>query len=185
MLNDAILEDNFTLRWYAAYTRSNHEKSSAQQMAKRSIEHLVPTYESVRTWRDRRKRLDLPLFPGYVFVRVALENRLSVLNVPGVVRLVGFANRPVALADAEIEKLRTVVKHGLHAEPHAYLTIGRRVRITRGALQGMEGLLIRKKGRVRLLLSVDLIRQSAMIEVDSSDVEPVSVSTSSAISRVA
>jgi transcription antitermination factor NusG len=159
-----------TPQWYAACTRSNHEKCAATQLEQRSIEHFLPLYESVRKWKDRRKRLEFPLFPGYLFVRIPLAERLRVLLTPGVVRLVGFDNRPAALPDEEIEALRTVLAHGVHSEPHPYLSVGRRVRITRGALAGMEGMLVRKKGRVRLVLSINLIRQSAMIEVDSADV---------------
>ena len=162
-----------TPRWYAAYTRANHEKCAAEQLEQRVIEHFLPLYETVHNWKDRRKRMELPLFPGYIFVRVPLQERLRVLVIPGVVRLVGFDNRPVALPDGEMEALRTLLTRRLRTEPHPYLTVGRRVRITRGALEGMEGILIRKKGRVRLVLSVDLIRQSAMIEVDSADVDAV------------
>jgi transcription antitermination factor NusG len=157
-------------KWYAVCTRSNHEKCAAAQLDLRSIEHFLPLYESVRKWKDRRKRLEFPLFPGYLFVRIPLQERLRVLLTPGVVRLVGFDNRPAALPDEEIEALRTVLVQGARSEPHPYLRVGRRVRITRGALAGMEGVLVRKKGRVRLVLSIDLIRQSAMIEVDSADV---------------
>jgi transcription antitermination factor NusG len=167
-----MLTENFTPHWYAACTRSNHEKTAVENLGQRSIESFVPTYESVRVWKDRKKRLDLPLFPGYVFVRVALEEKRSVLVVPGVVRLVGFDQRPLAVPDEEIATLRSMVKHRLNAEPHPYLTTGRKVRVTRGALEGMQGILVRKKGRLRLLLSIDLIRQSAMIEVDTHDVEP-------------
>jgi transcription antitermination factor NusG len=159
-----------TPRWYAAYTRSHHEKRVAAQLHTRRIEHFLPLYETVRKWKDRRKRLEFPLFPGYIFVRIALQERLRVLVAPGVVRLVGFDHRPAALHDEEIETMRTVLVRGLHSEPHPYLSVGRRVRIMRGALQGLQGVLIRKKGRVRLVLSLDLIRQSAMIELDSADV---------------
>lgn len=162
-----------TPRWFAAYTRSNHERTAADQLAQRSIAHFVPTYESVRVWKDRKKRLQLPLFPGYVFVRVPPEDKLRVLVVPGIVRLVGFDGRPLAVPDEEIETLRTVVEHKLKAEPHPYLVVGRKVRIVRGALEGMEGILIRKKGRLRVLVSINLIRQSAMIEVDAHEVEPI------------
>ena len=165
--------ENSTPRWYAAYTRSNHERTAAEQMKRRSIEHFVPTYETVRRWKDRRKRLEMPLFPGYVFVRVAIEERLSVLVVPGVVRLVGFDNRPVPVADEEIESLRTIANRRMHPEPHPFHPIGRKVRIRRGALEGVTGILVRQKGRVRLLISVDLIRQSAAVEVDSADVEVI------------
>ena len=168
-----MLKENSSPRWYAAYTRSNHERTAAQQMEKRAIEHFVPTYETVRKWKDRRKRLEIPLFPGYVFVRVAMEERLSVLVVPGVVRLVGFDNRPVPVADEEIESLRTIVDRKLRPEPHPFLPVGRKVRIKRGALEGVSGILVRKKGSLRLLISIDLIRQSAVVEVDSADVEAV------------
>jgi transcription antitermination factor NusG len=124
----------------------------------------------MRTWKDRRKRLEMPLFPGYVFVRIPLRQRVSVLTAPGVIRLVGFNNRAAALPDEEVDKLRSIVKQGLNAEPHPYLVAGHKVRITRGALQGMQGVLIRKKGRLRLVLSIDLIQQSATIEIDSADV---------------
>lgn len=162
-----------TPRWFAAYTRANHERTAADHLAQRAIAHFVPTYESVRVWKDRKKRLDLPLFPGYVFVRVPLEEKLRVLVVPGIVRLVGFDGRPLPVPDDEIATLRTVVEHKLKAEPHPYLVVGRKVRIVRGALEGMEGILIRKKGRLRVLVSVNLIRQSAMIEVNAHDVEPI------------
>jgi transcription antitermination factor NusG len=167
-----MLTENFTPHWYAAYTRSHHEKTAAEHFGQRSIEHFVPTYESVRVWKDRKKRLDLPLFPGYVFVRVALEQKRSVLVVPGVVRLVGFDQTPMPVPDEEIETLRSVLKNRLSAEPHPYLKTGRRVRVVRGALEGMQGILVRKKGRFRLLLSIDLIQRSAMIEVDAHDVTP-------------
>lgn len=169
-LDRGLCNPDATPQWYAVCTRSNHEKCAAAQLDLRSIQHFLPLYETVRKWKDRRKRVQFPLFPGYIFVRIPLQERMRVLLAPGVVRLVGFDNRPVALPDEEIEALRSVLVRGLHSEPHPYLSVGRRMRITRGALEGLEGVLIRKKGRVRLVLSIDLIRQSAMIEVDSADV---------------
>jgi transcription antitermination factor NusG len=168
-----MLSENDTPQWYAAYTLSHHEKTAAKHFGQRAIEHFVPTYEAVRVWKDRRKHITAPLFPGYVFVRVPLRDKLRVLVVPGVVRLVGFENRPVAVPDEEIATLRNIVTHRLNAEPHPYLVAGRKVRLTRGALVGMRGVLIRRKGRLRLLLAVDLIRQAATIEVDAADVEPL------------
>ncbi|MFZ1971953.1 MAG: UpxY family transcription antiterminator [Candidatus Acidiferrales bacterium] len=168
-----MFSEQNTPHWYAAYTLSRHEKTTAKHFGQRAIEHFVPTYESVHFWKDRRKRITAPLFPGYVFVRVPLQDKLSVLVVPGVVRLVGFENRPVAVPDEEIAALRNIVAHGLNAEPHPYLVTGCKARLTRGPLEGMRGVLIRKKGRLRLLLSVDLIRQAATIEVDAADVEPL------------
>src|SRR5712692_7022658 len=108
--------------WYAAYTCANHEKRVAKQLEERAVEHFLPLYRSVRRWSDRRVEIDLPLFPGYVFVRLALRDRLRVLQIPSVVRLVGFNGLPTALPDKEIEALRTGVAANLRAEPHPYLT---------------------------------------------------------------
>jgi transcription antitermination factor NusG len=159
--------------WYAAYTSANHEKRVAEQLGVRSVEHFVPLYESVRRWKDRKVRLQLPLFPGYVFVRLALRDRLRVLQVPGVVRLVGFNGLPTPLAEVEVERLRLALGQGVRAEPHPYITVGRRVRITAGPLAGCEGIISRKKSNLRVVLSVDLIQRSVMVDVDAADIEPL------------
>lgn len=161
------------LHWYAAYTLANHEKRVMQQFTERSVEHFLPLYESVRRWKDRKVKLQLPLFPGYVFVRLALGDRLRVLQIPSVVRLVGFNGHPVALPDREIEALRTSVAMQLRAEPHPYLTVGHRVRIKSGPLAGVEGILLRKKNAFRVVLSLDFILRSAAVEVDVSDIERI------------
>jgi transcription termination/antitermination protein NusG len=173
MADEILNTDRSIPRWFAVYTRSRHEKTCAEQMSRRSIEHFLATYETVRHWKDRQKRLSLPLFSGYVFVRIRFEERRSVLVIPGVVQIVGFGDRPAPIADQEIENVRGILSRGGLAEPHPYLAVGRRVRIARGVLAGLEGVLIRKKGQLRLLISIELIRQSATIEVDGADVEPV------------
>jgi transcription antitermination factor NusG len=160
--------------WYAAYMRANHEKSVAEQLSLRSVEYFLPLYESVRCWKDRRVRLQLPLFPGYVFVRFALRDRLQVLEIPSVAWLVSFNGTPATLPDAEIEVLKAGLMRGLHAAPHPYLKAGRRVRITNGPLEGLEGVVIRKKNALRLVISLDLIQRSIQLEIDSSTVEPLS-----------
>ncbi len=162
-----------TPHWYAAYTCANHEKRIAQQLREREIEHFLPLYETVHRWRDRRVRLELPLFPGYVFVRVALRERLRVLELPSVVRLVGYGPLPTALPDEEIEVLRHGLHRNLQALPHQYLAKGRRVRILRGPLTGLEGILLRRKGNFRVVLSVDLILRSITVNVNAGDVIPV------------
>jgi transcription antitermination factor NusG len=159
--------------WYVAHTSANHEKRVTQQLQERSVEHFLPLYESVRRWKDRRMKLQLPLFPGYVFVRLALRERLKVLQVPGVARLISFNGQPAALPDNEIEVLRAGFATQLRAEPHPYLTVGRRVRVKHGPLGGVEGILIRKKNAYRVVLSLDLIMQSASVEVDASDLERI------------
>jgi transcription antitermination factor NusG len=160
-------------RWYAAYTSANHEKRVAEQLVVRSVEHFLPVYASVRRWKDRRVTLQLPLFPGYVFVRMALQDRLRVQQVPGVARLVGFDGTPAALPEEEIEALRACIGSGVQAEPHPYLRVGRRVRVKGGPMTGMEGILVRRKGKLRVVVSVDQIQRSVAIEVDASELFPV------------
>jgi transcriptional antiterminator NusG len=164
-------------RWYAAYTCANHEKRVATQLEARAVEHFLPLYRSVRRWSDRRVQLELPLFPAYVFVRLALCDRLSVLEIPSLVRLVGFGGLPAAIPDGQVEILRSgLVKH-LNAEPHPFLAVGRKVRIVRGPLVGLEGILLRRKGRYRFVLSLEVIQRSIVVDVDGTDVVPVAVAT--------
>jgi transcription antitermination factor NusG len=158
--------------WYAAYTCSNHEKRVTAQLQERSVEHFLPLYESVRRWKDRRMRLELPLFPGYVFVRLLLSDRLKVLQVPGVARLVGFNGMPTALPDDEIEALRRGLR-GVSAEPHPFLRVGRRVRVKSGPLASLEGIVVRKKNGMRFVISLDLIMRSVAVEIDTLELEPV------------
>lgn len=160
-------------RWYAVYTSANHEKRVAEQLAARTIDHFLPSYASVRRWKDRRVTLQLPLFPGYVFVRVELRNRLQVLQIPGVARLVGFGGMPVPLPEDEIDALRTGLASGVRVEPHPYLNVGRRARIKQGPLAGLEGILLRWKGNWRVVLSLDLIQRSVAVDVDAALLEPV------------
>jgi transcription antitermination factor NusG len=160
-------------RWYAVYTCANQEKRVADQFALRRVEHFLPTFESIRRWKDRRVRIQQPLFSGYVFVRLALQSRLRVLQVPRVVRLVGFNGSPTALSDHEIETLRASLIPELGAVPHPYLKEGRKVRIVNGPLTGTEGILIRRKNSFRFVVSIDLIMRAASVEVDAADVERI------------
>jgi transcription antitermination factor NusG len=169
----ALPADYLEPRWYAAYTCANHEKRVREQLEQRSIESYLPLYEAVRRWKDRRMRLQLPLFPGYVFVRMGLVDRLRVLQVPSVVRVVGFNGHLAALPDAEIEGLKNGLAGGVRAEPHPFLTAGRLVMIKSGPLQGRQGILIRRKGSLRVVLSIDLIQRSIVVDVEVADVEPL------------
>lgn len=171
-----VLEGWSGLNWYALYTRSRHEKCVAQQIEQRSIACFLPLYRSVRRWKDRRKELELALFPGYVFVRLALQDRLRVLQLPSAVRLVSFNGRPAVLPEAEIEQLRERLARGGCVEPHPYLRVGRRVRVCGGPMQGLEGIIVRRKDRCRVVFSLDLIMRSVAVEVDEADVEPVTES---------
>ncbi len=129
----------------------------------------------MRRWKDRRVQLQLPLFPGYVFVRLALRERLRVLQIPSVVRLVGFSGQPTALPDTEMEIMRSGLSQSLRAEPHPFLTVGRRVRITGGPFAGLEGVLRRKKSGMRVVVSLGLIQRSVAVDVDVADLRPAAV----------
>jgi transcription antitermination factor NusG len=172
--SEALLSaDCLESRWFAAYTCANHEKRVREQLEQRSVESFLPVYETVRRWKDRRVRLQLPLFPGYLFVRMAVVDRLRVLQVPGVVRLVGFSGQLAPLPDEEIESVKKGLAGGVLAEPHPFLTVGRRVRVKRGPFEGRQGILLRRRGKLRLVLSIELIMRSLVIDVDIDDVEAV------------
>jgi transcription antitermination factor NusG len=167
MLEHAKQEGN----WYALYTCARHEKRVANQIERRNFSCFLPLYRSVWRWKDRRKELELALFPSYVFVRMELEKRLQVLQLPGVVRLVSFNGQPVALPADEIEALQERLSGDVKVEPHPYLRAGRRVRVRSGAMQGLEGIVVRRKDRCRVIFSIDLIQRSVAVEVDEADLE--------------
>jgi transcription antitermination factor NusG len=158
-------------RWYALYTSSRHEKRVAQLLNARDVSCYLPLYSTVRQWQDRRKEVELPLFPGYVFVQISLRSRLQVLTVPGVVQIVSFDGRPSPVSDTEIDALRSGFSKRARFRPHPYLKVGSHVRVRRGPLEGMQGILVRRKDSFRLVLSVDLIMRSVAVEVDEADVE--------------
>lgn len=157
--------------WYAVYTCANHERRVADQLANCGVEHYLPQYESVRRWKDRKVRLRLPLFPGYIFAQLALRDRLRVLQVPGVVRLVGFDGRPVPVPEGDVTRIREFLDRGFRAEPHPYLTVGKRVRVSSGPLAGMQGILLRRKGKFRVVISIELLQRGLAVDVDVADVE--------------
>jgi transcription antitermination factor NusG len=159
--------------WYAAYTSSNHEKRVAEQLTRKSVEHFLPLYNTVRRWKDRRVDLQLPLFPGYIFVRIALRDRLEVLKAPGVVRILGLNGAPTEVPKEQVESLRLAFSEGLRAEPHPYLNKGRRVRIKSGPLAGWKGVIVRRKGDLRVVLSAELIQRSIIMDIEASFLEPV------------
>jgi len=158
--------------WYALYTCPRHEKRVAEQIRQRRVSCFLPVYRSVRRWKDRRKELELALFPGYVFVHIAPQDRLRVLQLAGAIRFVSSNGRPVPLPEGEVESLMNGLHSGACAEPHPYLKIGRRVRVRYGPFSKAQGILVRRKDRFRVVLSLDLIMRSVSVEVDESDVEP-------------
>lgn len=162
--------------WWAIYTRHQHEKVVAQVLATKGFEVFLPLYESIRRWKDRSKMLSLPLFPCYVFVRGGAMRRSLVVTTPGVHMVLYSGERVAVIPSDEIESIRKAVEGPFRVEPHPFLRCGERVRVTRGSLEGVEGVLLRKKSLYRLVLSVDMLAQAVAVEIDASDVEPVSAS---------
>ena len=175
--SDFIREDweerSAAQHWYAVHIRSRHEKKVADQLAGKNVKFFLPLYTAQHRWKDRLAKVELPLFPGYMFVQIPLVERLRVLEVPGVVKLVSAAGVPVPLDDSEIEILRQGLTEKLKAEPHPYLKIGTRVRIKAGSLAGLEGILLRKKDSFRVVISVDLIMRSIAVEIAAADLETI------------
>jgi transcription antitermination factor NusG len=159
------------LQWYAAYTTPRHEKHIAELLAERDIETFLPLYRTVRQWKKScPTTLELPLFPCYLFVRIGRSARGSVLGMPGVLSIVGSPKEPWPLPHFEIEALRFGAQMG-KVEPHPYLKVGERVRITAGSMAGVEGILVRKKNEFRFVLTLDAIMRSVAVEVDANDLE--------------
>jgi transcription antitermination factor NusG len=163
----------FQPMWYAGYTAARHEKRVAEHFLQRGVEHFLPLYETIHRWNNGPHRVSLPLFPGYIFVRIALRERLRVLQVPGFVRLVGFNALPEALPESDITRMREALRNGVSAEPYPYLTVGTRVEIRRGPLAGMTGILLRRQNKYRVVISVDLIMRAMAVEVAVDDVVPL------------
>jgi transcription elongation factor/antiterminator RfaH len=170
--------DHYRPRWYVIHTRSRHEKRVNEQLQVKQVEVFLPLYRSKRNWNGRSAVVDLPLFPGYVFVRIPLAERLSVLSLGGVAGLVSFQGAPVPLPDLELERMRTCLSWAA-AEPVPYFRPGNRVRIVEGALAGLEGVILRQNGQARFVLSIDLILRSVAVNVDARDLELVEPATES------
>jgi len=159
--------------WLAAYTRARHESAVAEQFRQKGLEAFFLTYTRYNHWSDRVKRVDSPLFPGYVFVRVKDEERVRVIQTVGVVSIVSSAGRPVPLQDTEVEKLRFCTAHTQDIEPHVYLKLGQQVRVKHGPFAGWEGVLIQKKNSTRLVIAIEQINKAVAIDLRGADVEAI------------
>src|SRR5215471_4793239 len=158
--------------WYALYTASNQEKRVDQHLRMKGVEVFLPLYTIAKRWKNRMTmKVELPLFAGYVFVRIALAERVRVLEVPGVVSLVGNSREPLPLPDAEIDTLRTGLRMR-QVDPYPYLKVGNRARIRTGALAGLEGVVIRKDDRLQMVVSIDAIMRSFAVRVHADELEP-------------
>ncbi len=167
---DGVLQELIAVpRWYAVYTFPRHEKAVTAQLKTKSVEAYLPLFERLNRWKDRMARVQLPLFPGYVFARIPLKDRVKVLESPGVLRFVGFNGHPTPLPEGEIESLRSYLSFR-KAEPFPYLTVGKRVEVKAGPLAGLEGVVIRRKGKMRIVVSIDSIQRSIALELEAADV---------------
>jgi transcription antitermination factor NusG len=157
-------------RWYALRTRSRHEKRVRDQLLQRDVDTFLPLCESWRQWKDRKKKIDLPLFPGYCFARFPLVDRLRILTVLGVAGLVSINGRPEPILEDELAAIQRLVSTRLQYDPHPFLEEGMDVEVVRGPLAGVRGKLLRKDRVTRLVLAVTLVRQCALVEIHPADV---------------
>jgi transcription antitermination factor NusG len=157
-----------TFPWYAVRTRSNQEWVVATILESKGYESYLPVCRQRRRWSDRVVNTDVPLFPGYVFCRFDHERRLPIISTMGVVCIIGCGHNPEPIPDSEIQAIGAVLRSGLSAEPHPFLHVGQRVRISHGSLKDLEGILIRKKSAWRLVVSVSILQRSVAVEIDHS-----------------
>ncbi len=161
------------LPWFGVRVRSNYERVAALHMRDRGFEEYNPVCQTVRQWSDRKKVVEQALFPGYVFCRLNYHDRLPVLSIPGVVGLVGFANQPCPIPEAEIDSVRQMMDSGSLVMPWPFLRPGQAVMMSKGPLAGLEGTLLQVKGKFRLVVSLTLLQRSVAAEVDRQWVTPV------------
>ena len=157
--------------WFAIWTRSRHEKVVRQQLESKRIETFLPTITRWSRWKDRRKKIDWPLFPGYCFARFKPVDRLRILRCTGVVNIVSFDGEPAPIAQYQINGIRRLVEIDLLCDPCPLIREGMMVEVVHGPLRGVVGRLVRKGSHARLVLSVDLIGQAVSVEVDAADVK--------------
>ena len=162
-----------TPHWYALRTRSRHEKVVRDQLLNQGIEPLLPTVKRLSQWKDRKKEVEVPLFSGYCFVRFNVDQKMPVLKTVGVVDIVGGGQGPEPIPEEEITAIQTLMASVLPYDSHPYLQEGMKVEVIRGPLQGVQGILLRKDKRHRLILGVRIIQQAAAVEIDTADVVAV------------
>ena len=160
------------IRWYAIWTRSRHEQMVREQIERKRFEAFLPTITRWSRWKDRKKKIDWPLFPGYCFARFNAADTLPILKCAGVVSIVSFEGKPAAIPEVELESIRLLVGSDLQYDPCPMIREGMMVEVVHGPLRGVVGRLMRKDAhKARLVLSVDLIGQAVSVEVDASDVK--------------
>ncbi|GAB4379271.1 MAG: UpxY family transcription antiterminator [Calditrichia bacterium] len=162
-------------QWYALYTRPRHEKRVDEHLREKGVESFLPLVERVRVWKDRKKKVPMPLFSSYVFVHIDLKDRYQALQTHGVVRLVSFGGEPAAIPDWQIEQLKQVIRHPETLQLESYLREGDWVEVVEGPFKGIKGRLKEIRGESRLVINIDGIYQSASFVVDKDLVRAVKV----------
>jgi transcription antitermination factor NusG len=161
------------MRWYALTVRPQHEKAVDDQLRAKALESYLPLYRARRRWSDRIQTVDLPLFSRYVFCRFNFEARLKVLQISSIVSIVGFGGKPCPIPDHDIETIQAVVGSGLPFSPWPFLRIGQRVRVTEGAMEGLEGILARKKSGYRVIVNMEMLNRAVAVEIEQDLVRAV------------
>ena len=160
------------MNWYALWTRSRHEQVVREQLERKQVEVFLPTIRKWSRWKDRKKQIDWPLFPGYCFARFEPHDTLPILKCTGVVSIVSFEGAPAPIPDHELSGIRTLIDTDLAFDPVPLIKEGQMVEVVHGPLKGVVGRLVQKKEKARLVLSVDLIGQGVSVEIDAADVRP-------------
>ena len=159
--------------WYAVRVRSNYERTVSRSLQNKGYVEFAPFYRAERRWSDRTKLVEFPLFPGYVFCRFDVQQRLPVLQTPGVVSVVGFGSEFAVIDDVEIDAVRKVVTSGSEVRPWPYLRVGQRVRVRGGTLKGLDGILLDLKSGRRIVISITILQRSVAAELNRASIEPL------------
>lgn len=165
---------SFTLSWFALQVCTNYEKVVQQLLEQKRFESFLPSYRDRRVWSDRIKYVDRPLFPGYLFCRLNPEEKIPVVQTPNVIKIVGSGRTPIPISEAEITSLKTIIESRSAVEPWPYFQVGQKVRIEKGPLTGVEGVLQSVKTGFRIVVSISLLQRSVAAEMDRSWVRAVS-----------
>jgi transcription antitermination factor NusG len=170
-MEEQVTSPSDGLSWYAVWTRFRHEQLVREQLEQKSMQAFLPTVARWSRWKDRKKKINWPLFPGYCFVRFDGRATLPILTCAGVVSIVSLDGKPVPIPDPEIDGIRQLVESDLAFDPCPLIKEGAIVEVVHGPLKGVSGRLVRKDARARLILSVDLIGQAVSVKVDVADVK--------------
>jgi transcription antitermination factor NusG len=169
------------LGWFVAYTYPRHERSVANHLAQKSVESFLPCLTKTSRWKDRQVKIEVPLFPGYIFTRISPNERVKVMSIPGVIRMLSYNEVPVMVSNSEIDSIRLCLSRGGKLEPHRFIAIGERVRVKEGIFQGLEGFVVRHHQGCKLVVTVGLIHQSVALEIEE-DLLELSCPASSQVS---